>query len=426
MAQPRRGRPPNPVDADASHSAKLGAKLRAMRTDASLTLAQLGGLAGFTPQYISEVERAKTAATPAFIAAVELALNAHSALESLLPAAMREHDAARRERGAARRAARTDPPLRCEAHSDAGEDLEPTNRRGLIGAGAAAALGAATVGPVPARACEVDPELPRHWADLLALLGRHAEMFGSRGVFGIVQREIRLIDQHRRAARGDLRTELVRVEARWSGLAAWLCHHTGDGRGRDAWTDRALWLAHESDYSDMSAFGRGRQSKHASDARRAAEYAEDGLRVRGASAQTRAWCARYAAVGHAKVGDTAACERRLHDAYSLLADPDSSAPPWAHGFRVTYAGTRATEARCWLVMAPAKAIPLYEDALCDWPRAEVQHGGLQRARLALACAKAGELDRAEAEGAKALVIAKRTGSATIKRELRQLGAVLNA
>jgi hypothetical protein len=50
---------------------------------------------------------------------------------------------------------------------------------------------------------------------------------------------------------------------------------------------------------------------------------------------------------------------------------------------------------------------------------------LQRARLALACAKAGELDRAEAEGAKALVIAKRTGSATIKRELKQLGAVLS-
>jgi len=251
-------------------------------------------------------------------------------------------------------------------------------------------------------------------------------MFGPRGVLAVVQREVRVIGAHRDAARGELRTELMRVEARWAGFEAWLCHHTGDGRSRNAWTDRALWLARESDYSDMAAFGRGRQSKHASDARRAVEYAEDALRVRGASAQTRAWCARYAAVGHARVGDTASCERRLHEAYSLLEDAESSAPPWAHGFRVTSSGTRATEAHCWLAMAPAKAIGFYEDALREWPRAEVQHGGLQRARLALACAKVGELDRAEAEGAKALAIAKRTGSVTIKRELKQLGAVLQA
>jgi hypothetical protein len=77
-------------------------------------------------------------------------------------------------------------------------------------------------------------------------------------------------------------------------------------------------------------------------------------------------------------------------------------------------------------MSPARAIGFYEDALRDWPRAEVQHGGLQRARLALACALAGELDRAKAEGAKAFAIAKQTGSASVARELRQLGAVLRA
>jgi hypothetical protein len=77
-------------------------------------------------------------------------------------------------------------------------------------------------------------------------------------------------------------------------------------------------------------------------------------------------------------------------------------------------------------MAPAKAIGLYEDALRDWPPAEVQHGGIERARLALACALAGERDRAEAEGAKALVIYKQTRSATAARELKQLGAVLQA
>jgi hypothetical protein len=63
-----------------------------MRTAAGLTLTALGELAGgYAPQYVSEVERAKTAATPAFIAAVDRALDALGALEALLPAAMCEH-----------------------------------------------------------------------------------------------------------------------------------------------------------------------------------------------------------------------------------------------------------------------------------------------------------------------------------------------
>jgi transcriptional regulator with XRE-family HTH domain len=422
---PPRGRPPTPPAPDAPPAAAaIGAKLRALRLERDLTQAALGELVGVSPQHVSEVERARANATATFIYACERALEADGALRALLGAALEEASLLASRRSAARTEM---GPVGCCADSDTGdEDVEPTTRLELLEVGAALALGVPVLGAVPKRACQVDPELPAHWAELLTLLGRHAEMFGSRGVLGIVQRELRLIAQHRAAARGALGVELMRVEARWAGFAAWLCHHTDDVRGRTAWTDNALWLAHESDDSDMAAFGRGRQSKHASDARRAVEYAEDALRARGASAQTRAWCARYAAVGHARAGDTASCERRLHDAYALLEDADSSVPPWAHGFRVTSSGTRATEARCWLAMAPAKAIGFYEDALRDWPRAEVQHGGLQRARLALACARAGELDRAETEGAKALAVAKRTGSVTIKRELKRLGSALQA
>ena len=68
----------------------------------------------------------------------------------------------------------------------------------------------------------------------------------------------------------------------------------------------------------------------------------------------------------------------------------------------------------------------YEDALRDWPPAEIQHGGIEQARLALACALAGEVDRAKAEGAKALAIYKRTRSATAARELKQLRVALSA
>jgi DNA-binding XRE family transcriptional regulator len=60
----RRGRPPNPIDPDASDAARLGAEIRARRTARGLTLAAMGELVGYTPQYVSEVERAKT--TPAW------------------------------------------------------------------------------------------------------------------------------------------------------------------------------------------------------------------------------------------------------------------------------------------------------------------------------------------------------------------------
>jgi len=118
-------------------------------------------------------------------------------------------------------------------------------------------------------------------------------------------------------------------------------------------------------------------------------------------------------------GDELACQRRLDDAYGLAE------PSGAQG-AVTTVAVRATEARSWLWMQPRKAIPLYEDALRRWPRDQVRDGGLQQARLALACAGTGELDRARAEGRKALTIARRTKSATAARELRRLGATLAA
>ena len=48
-----------------------------------------------------------------------------------------------------------------------------------------------------------------------------------------------------------------------------------------------------------------------------------------------------------------------------------------------------------------------------------------RARLAIACARAGELDRARAEGRKALAIARQTKSVTATRELKRLGTALS-
>jgi transcriptional regulator with XRE-family HTH domain len=391
----------------------LGAELRYRRLRRGLTLQALGARTGYSAQHVSSLELASAGATPSCVAALDAALDADGALLDLLPAVVAERLVAADCRAAARRY---------------DEEVEPTNRRGLLGGAAGAALGAAALGSAPAAARAVDPELPEHWSNLLRLLGRLDMLCGPQDVLAAVRRELRLIAEHRAVARGELRLALMRVEARWSDLAAWLSEDTGRTHDRDAWTERVGRLAQEANDLELVAFWRARQGEWAAMARdpRAAALAEAALRVPGVSAQTRAWSARQAALGHALGGDAEASERRLHDAYGFLEHAESPVPPWAHEFRVTLSGTRATEACCWLAMAPAKAIGVYDDALRDWPRDEVRDRGLHRARLALACAEAGELDRAKAEGANAFAIAKQTGSASAARELRQLGAVMRA
>jgi transcriptional regulator with XRE-family HTH domain len=419
----RRGRPPKPLAPEASSTARLGAEVRARRLTGKLTQQALGGLVGYTAQYVSEVERAKTPPTRPFIAACDDVLNAHGVLLVLLPAALEERELARQERATARRTAR-EPALGCGSHSDAGDDVDPTDRRGLIGAAGAGVLGLSTAAPSAAR--EVDPELPAHCTRLLGILDRHDEAFGPREVLGVVLHELRQITEHRQVARGKLRAELLRVEACWAAFAAWLSNDAGDVRHRGAWTDRALWLAEDAAYHDMAALAHMRRSQWATldrDAGRAVAHAEAGLSVSGASSQVRAMCELQAAHALALAGNAAVCERHLAAAQDLVGQDDGSpARPW--GACITYTYARGVEAACWLELEPRRAIGVYETVLQEWPRERVSASGVLRARLAQACAAAGELERARAEGRKAFAIARATGSSVAAGELRRLRQAL--
>jgi len=298
--------------------------------------------------------------------------------------------------------------------------VEPTNRRGLLGAGTAAALGTAGV-VAPAAARDIDPELPTHWIDLLNVLSQHDDTFGPRTVRDAVRRELRVIAEHRRAARLDLRTALMRVEACWSEFGAWLAHDCGDGRGRDAMLDRALHLAREAHYADMIAWTRARLSQWSTGST-AVRHAEAGLRTPSAGAHARAMCATRVAYAHACMGDAEAAERSIAEAERLAAEEGPPLPPPDAG--MTDLLVRRWEARCWATLKPARAVGMYDEILRTQPRVWVREQGVYLAYLANACADAGELDRARAEGAKALAIAKQTRSTTAARELHRLRATL--
>ena len=84
----------------------------------------------------------------------------------------------------------------------------------------------------------------------MQLLDRHGGVFGSHQVLAAVRQELRLIAQHRQTARGQLRTQLLRVESRWTQFASWLSNDVGDPRQRDRLANRALRLAREGDYPE--------------------------------------------------------------------------------------------------------------------------------------------------------------------------------
>ena len=411
----RRGRPPSPLEPSASAGARLGAELRELRVAHGLTLAGLSVRVGYSAQYISQVEHGRTAPSEAFVQTCDVELGADGALFRLLPAVVLEQAQQRSARAAARRGT--------DIHSDQEDDADPINRRELAAAGAAAVLGlAAAAAPAPGR--EIDPTLPGHSERLLAIIGTHDAAHGPQDVLGTACRELRLIAEHRKVATGDLRIALMRVEARWAVHTAWLCEDAGDPRGRAALLERALCLAREAHHPDLIAWARARQAQW-TDPRSAIRIAESGLRTACAGAQTRALCAVRAAHAHAQVGNADATERLLARAYDLAAK-DSAAPPLSVSVPLAEHVVRCWEARCWAALAPTKGVALYDSVLRDWPRHRTRDGGLYLARLARACAAAGELDRSRAEGRKALAIARTTRSNVAARELKQLTTTLNA
>jgi transcriptional regulator with XRE-family HTH domain len=397
MTQPRRGRPPNPLNPDASHAARLGAAIRARRQARGLTLEDLAELLGFSPQYLSEVERAKTSVSEQFVSACDQALEARGSLSALLPAVIEERALERRRRATIRHGS-----------------LRPRPFDGALAT-------------QPSTPVAIDPELVPHWLEFKGILTDHDQLFGPQRVLAVTQRGLAIIGRHRQLSRGRLRTDLMRVESRWEMLAAWLYDDAGDPRVA-APMERARLLAIETDDRLMVAYVLARQSERASRCgkwREAVALSQAARRERGVTIHVRALTALHEALGHARAGEMAACRVDLEMAHELVGQrQDPAVDSGFDGLGRHYA-TRTTvlagESRCWLWLGqPGKAVDAARRALDRWPAIRRRGKGLQLAGLGVAYAAAGEPDRAAHEGLRALAIARATRSERAMQELRRL------
>jgi hypothetical protein len=285
----------------------------------------------------------------------------------------------------------------------------------------------------PAASGRLDPELVPHWLELKGILTDHDQMFGPHQVLAIAKRGLGIICRHRQGARGNLRTDLMRVESRWEMLVAWLYDDAGRPEAA-ASMEHARALAIDADDQLMIAYVLVRQSERASRSGKSQEaitLAQAAQRQRGMTPHVRALSALHEALGHARAGETAACQDDLETAHDLVGPQHHGAIDSGFEGLGRHYATRTTvlagEARCWLWLGqPRKAVDTAHGALARWPAIRRRGRGLQRAGLAVACAAAGELDRAAHEGLRALAVARATGSERAMQELRRLDRRLAA
>jgi transcriptional regulator with XRE-family HTH domain len=103
MTSPRRGRPPKPLNPNASSAARLGAALRAGRAKNGLTLEEFAEQIGYSPQHVSQAELAQASVSGPFVAACDRALDAEGSLLALLAPVIYEQAMQRHDRSAVRR-----------------------------------------------------------------------------------------------------------------------------------------------------------------------------------------------------------------------------------------------------------------------------------------------------------------------------------
>jgi tetratricopeptide (TPR) repeat protein len=317
----------------------------------------------------------------------------------------------------------TELGFRASSGPEKARSLDTTRSFGPVDVSTAARILAAAESPTSA--ADVDPELVEYWLELRGVLTGQDDMFGAGPVLSFATRGTRIIGRHRRVARGGLRVDLIRVEARWEMLLAWLRDDLGDAQATVA-IERALKLALEAEDLLMVGFVLARQAERAvrlGAADAAIGLAQAAQRQRELTVHVRALAALYEALGHALAGDAYNCEQRLDEAHKLVVPNGHIDVTW-DGLGRHYA-TRTTvlagEARCRLWLGQAvKAVDAARAALAAWPATRRRGEGLQRAGLAIAYAATGQTEHAADEGLKALAVARQTQSIRTLHELRRL------
>lgn len=268
----------------------------------------------------------------------------------------------------------------------------------------------------------IDPAVVEHFAALRALLVDADNRLGGIGVLPTARQQLDVIAEFRRAARGELRDQLLSTQARWAEFVGWLSDDLGDQADGTWWLAQAADMAQEADDTEFVAYLFARRAQRAADG-------PDQDRVLGlAGVATRtggpphvaAFAAVQRAHGHAIAGEERGFRIALDEARQRI--DACAAADGALGSFCTGPYLWAQEGDGWLRLhEPKTATDCFGRALTEWPDSYRRERGLCLSRLATAHLAAGEPDEAGRTAMHALRLADMTQSRRIRREVIGVG-----
>lgn len=231
-----------------------------------------------------------------------------------------------------------------------------------------------------------------------------------------------------RAAPPAQRGEALRLAARFAEYTGWMAQEAGNDPAARWWTGQAARLAKAGGDHEMAAYALLRQAELAlcqGDSMSTVALAHAAA-TRASGRRTRELAAQREAQGHALMGNESECRRALERGAELADDvgPEGDGSPSLGSTHLPDL-TAFITAWCLRELGETEEAVALLDAGQDTiaPHA-VRARGRNGARLALALADAGEIERACAVAESVAQDVMTTDSATIRAELRQLRSSL--
>lgn len=380
----RPGRPLKIVDPASSAAAALGAELRRLRIDRSLTLGQLGRLVGYSGQHLGAIERGTTVPSEVVVTACDVAVMANGRLIAMLPMVIREQAQVRHQHEAARRPARPTDLVEARARQVCEQDELDWAR-----------LADATRRPSRLSTAVMD--------DLELITDRQRRLYhelSSAEMMVHVRAHVGLLVSLLDSPQPDaLRHRVASAAAEAAGFAAWLWYDLGDLYTMSHCYRQASSAAAESTNIGLRSYilgYRGLVARAQGRPELALEFFDEARDTaqRSVSDSTRSWLTVMAADALARLGRGSEALTALDVARSVLAGRDSRRDEWMYDFDegslAVHAGT------CLLTVdRPESAGEAFTEALrllpatCERRGAEIQMG------LAAARLMSGEVEEAQ-------------------------------
>ncbi|MEV5953670.1 helix-turn-helix transcriptional regulator [Streptomyces sp. NPDC051987] len=401
----------------------FGPELRRRREESSLSLARLADAVHISKSYLSKIERGLATPTGRIARALDTKLDARGELAALLtpgpPGPAGQGNGGLPSTDAA--------SWSFHLHDDGSGDFTSYAPAASPAGRAPAVVAHSSLTPGPVRNAPLEAVLPAFRA-LFDECRRLGQFSGPAVVIPLgVTATATLRGLGQGTALG-CHNAALRLAARFAEYTGWMWQEAGDDRAARYWTDHAAGLAEAAGDQELVAYTLLRQAELAlyqDDSLATVELARAaGTRARGL--RVRALAAQREAQGHALLGDEDACRRAL-DIGAGLMDESQPQPDGAAALGGTQIPDLTAFVEAWCLRElgrPDDAVPLLDTGRQAFAPHAVRARARHTARLALALADAGEIERAcaVAESVARDVVA--TDSATVRTDVRQLRSAL--